>query len=158
MSCSDGVENFIKRYNICAVLHRYSESVETVEKASKVCGASPSDIIKTLIVIADEKPYIAIITGDRKLSYKKLAKIVMAKNIRMAKPEEVKTITGFDVGGVSPLSECIRRYKVIVDQNLVGKSYVWCGGGDRYSLVYVSTKDLLSILNPLIADISEPYG
>lgn len=158
MSCSDSVENFIRRYDLRAILYRYSESVESVEKASKVCGAPPSDIVKTLIVIADGKPYIAIIPGDRRLSYRKFAKVVTAKSVRMAKPEEVRTLTGFDIGGVSPLSECIRRYRVVVDQNLVDKLYVWCGGGDRYSLAYVNVKDLLDILSPLIADISEPIA
>lgn len=156
MNCSDSVEDFIRCHGIHAILYRYRESVESVEKASKACGAPPSDIVKTLVVIADGEPCIVLISGDRRLNYKKLAKVITAKNIRMAKPEEVETATGFYVGGVSPLSKCIIRYRVVIDQNLVTKPYVWCGGGDRYSLVYVSTRDLVDVLSPLIADISEP--
>ncbi|MEM4442461.1 MAG: YbaK/EbsC family protein [Ignisphaera sp.] len=156
MMCSDSVQEFIERYNISATLYRFSDTVESVEKASHMCGTDPSNIIKTLVLIADSLPVIAIVPGNKKLSYRKLANVVKARSLRMAKPHEVKMYTGFDVGGVSPLTECIKSYMIVVDQDVAGKEYVWCGGGDLYSLALVKVRDILAILNPVIADISDP--
>lgn len=156
MSCSDSVQDFIKRYNLSAILYRYSSTVESVEKASTMCGADTSNIIKTLILVADSEPLIAIVLGNKKLNYKKVAKVANTTSVRMAKPSEVKMYTGFDIGGVSPLSECIKRYKIVIDKDVTRREYVWCGGGDQYSLALVKTEELLSVLNPIVADISDP--
>lgn len=158
MKCSDRVGDFVKRHSIEAVLKRFSDTVETVEKAAKLCSAKPSDIVKTLVLIAGSQPVVAVIPGDRRLNYRKLNNILNVKSVRMAKPDEVKEYLGFEIGGVSPLSECLNRYTVIVDREVVSKSYIWCGGGDIYTLAYVKTQDLIRVLNPLIADISDPMS
>lgn len=153
MNCIDSVENFIKRYKLTATIYRFSDTVESVEKASKLCGADPLKIAKTLVLVADSKPAIAVILGSKKLDYRKFAKAIGVKSVRMATPDEVKMYTGFDIGGVTFLSECVKNYRIVVDHNVVEKEYVWCGGGDKYSLAYVKIEEILRVLNPVIADI-----
>jgi len=152
--CRDSVEDFIARYGINAMVREFSEGVETVEKASQLCGAKPSEIIKTLIVIVDGEPIAVIVSGNKRLNYKKLSMVLNARNVRMAKPEEVEKYTGFEVGAISPLSECIKRFKIVMDREVLSNTNVWCGGGKKNRLAFVKVKDLLNVLNPIIADIS----
>lgn len=152
--CRDDVESFIARYRVNAILKEFSGGVETVEKASQLCGAKPSEIIKTLIVIADGEPVAVIVPGDRRLSYRKLSAVLKARSIRMARPDEVERYTGFEVGAVSPLSECIKRLRVVVDSMLLSVDSIWGGGGARNRLVSVATRELIDILRPIVADIS----
>ena len=152
--CRDSVEDFIARYGINAMVREFSEGVETVEKASQLCGAKPDEIIKTLIVIVDGEPIAVIVSGNKRLNYKKLSMVLNARNVRMAKPEEVEKYTGFEVGAISPLSECIKRFKIVMDREVLSNTNVWCGGGKKNRLAFVKVKDLLNVLNPIIADIS----
>ncbi|MEM0006014.1 MAG: aminoacyl-tRNA deacylase [Ignisphaera sp.] len=152
--CRDDVNSFIARYGINAVLKEFSDSVETVEKASRLCGAKASEIIKTLIIIADGEPVAVVLPGNRRLDYRKLSTILNARSIRMAKPDEVERYTGFEVGAVSPLSECIKRLKVVMDNSLLTINSIWGGGGAKNRLVFMRSRDLIDVLKPMVADIS----
>lgn len=152
--CRDDVESFTSRYGINIMLKEFSDTVETVERASQLCGAKPSEIIKTLLLIADDKPVVAILPGDRRLNYRKLSAVIGVKSIRMAKPDEVERYTGFEIGAVSPLSECIKKLKVVVDGSLLTLNNIWGGGGKKNRLVFMNSKDLINVLKPIVADIS----
>jgi len=155
LSCSDTVEEFIRRYGISGFIRRFELPVETVEGASQVTRAAPSDILKTIVVNYGSGFATIVVPGDRRVDLKKVSQVLEAKRVRLAKPDEVRAVTGFEVGGVSPLSECVRRNtKVVFDTRVLAKNFVWCGGGDRYSLAYVSVRSLVEVLNPLIADVS----
>lgn len=133
----------------------FGESVETVDEASRASGAPPSDIVKTLLLIVDGRPMAVLIPGDRKLDYRKLSDLMKASKIRMASPDEITELTGLMPGGLTPLSECIRGLKVVVDSSVASKDRVWAGGGTPTSLVQVSVRDLLRVLKPLVADVSQ---
>jgi len=155
LSCFDTVEEFIKRYEIDGFVKRYESPVETVERASQVAGISPSDIVKTVVMSYSNGFATVIVPGDRVVDLKKVSQVLGVKKVRLAKPGEIREVTGFEVGGVSPLSECVKRNTVIVlDIRVLAKDFVWCGGGDRYSLAYVSVRRLVEVLNPLVADVS----
>jgi len=155
LSYFDTVEEFIKKYEISGFVKRYESPVETVEKASQVAGVSPSDIVKTVVISYSNGFATIIVPGDRVVDLKKVSQVLGVKKVRLAKPDEIREITGFEVGGVSPLSEYVKRNTVIVfDIRVLAKDFVWCGGGDRYSLAYVSVRRLVEVLNPLVADVS----
>ncbi len=155
LSCFDTVEEFIKRHEIDGFVKRYESPVETVERASQVAGVSPSDIVKTVVISYSNGFATVIVPGERAVDLKKVSQVLGVKKVRLARPDEIREITGFEVGGVSPLSECVRRNTVIVlDTRILTKEFVWCGGGNRYSLAYVPVRRLVEVLNPLVADVS----
>jgi len=155
VSCFDTAEGFIRRHGISGFIRRFESPVETVEGASQVTGAAPSDIVKTIVVSYSDGFATIIVPGDRRVDLKKVSRVLGVERVRLAKPDEVRAATGFEVGGVSPLSECVRRNtKVVLDARVLAKDFVWCGGGDRYSLAYISVRSLVEALNPLVADVS----
>lgn len=158
MYCRDSVAMFIERYGIRGYLKRFDDEVSTVEEAVRVTGSPPSEIIKTLIVKVDEGYAAVVITGDRKVVLSRVAKLLRTRSIRLADSDEVRYVTGFDVGGVSPLSDCVRTLRIVLDRGVVERSWVWCGGGDPRSLAYVSVQDLVRVLQPIVADVSRVVG
>ncbi len=155
MSCRDSVSAFIERHGISGYLKRFHIAVTTVDSAVRATGSPPSSIVKTLVVKVDGGYAAVIIPGDRKLSLQKVARVLGSESARLARPSEVRDATGFDVGGVSPLSDCVKSLRTVVDPRVVEKDWVWCGGGDPHSLVYVSVRDLVRVLRPVVADVSE---
>lgn len=158
MYCRDSVAAFIERHGIRGYLKRFDIEVRTVEEAVRATSSPPSEIIKTLIVKADEGYAVVVITGDRKVVLSRVAKLLKAGSIRLADSDEVRRVTGFDVGGVSPLSDCVRTLRIVFDTSVVERNWVWCGGGDSRSLAYVSVQDLVRILQPIVADVAKMTG
>jgi Cys-tRNA(Pro)/Cys-tRNA(Cys) deacylase len=61
-------------------------------------------VVKTLLVLgASKKYYLALCPGDRQISLKAMARALNEKVVEMAAREDVPKITGYFIGGVSPL-------------------------------------------------------
>lgn len=123
--------------------------VKTVEQASKATGMPPSNIIKSLVFISDKGPVLVIVPGDRKVDTYKLERIV--GKCRLAKPYEVKEVTGFSVGGMPPVGVPLRT---IVDKSLLDKKDVIGGGGDIYKLCRINIHRIIEYQKAEIIDIT----
>ena len=109
--------------------------VKTVEQAVKATGSRPEQIIKSLLFISKkEGSVLIIVNGKSKVDLNKLER--MFGKVRLATPEEVKQITGFEVGAVPPVGI---KVKTIVYPTVLENEFV-IGGGGRI--------DRLSELNP----------
>ncbi len=151
----DRVKNFIEKYRVKAEILEFKETVETVHDASRVSGYSADKILKTMVVIVEEKPYIIILSGDKKLDFKKLSKELNVRNVRLAKPSEVEKILNVKPGEVSPFLDEVLRCNVIIDKSVVDKGEVLVGGGSLHHLVKTHVDEIIKVLKPSIKNISK---
>ena len=91
-------------------------AMKTVEEVSRFLGVKPSDIVKTLIYIADGEPVAVLIRGDRELNEWKLSKILGASNISMADGPTVERITGCPVGFAGPVG--LKGIRIVSDKEV----------------------------------------
>ena len=155
MSGVEEVKKFIEEHDLDAKILQFDEPVRTVEEAAERSKADPSEIVKTIILIADDRPIAAIIQGNRKIDLEKLRKVLNAKYVRLAKPSEVLKLLGIGIGAVSPLLNSMKRIRCIIDEKVLMKKKVLAGGGSEKTLVLIKPKDLAEILKPIIADVSK---
>ena len=71
---------------------------------------------------------------------------------RMARPKEVKEITGYEVGGLPPVGH--EGLTVIVDLEVAKKNKVYGGGGERNVLLEISPVDIIRLTGAKVEDIS----
>ncbi len=152
----DKVKEFISKHGVKAEILEFKDTVESVNSASKASGVPGDKILKTMIVIADRKPYVIVLPGDKKLSFKNIAITIGAKKVRLAKPSEVIDILGVKPGEVSPLMEDVARLNVIFDKSVLSKNIVLVGGGSLHHLVKISVKELIKALKPKISIVAKP--
>jgi prolyl-tRNA editing enzyme YbaK/EbsC (Cys-tRNA(Pro) deacylase) len=135
------------------VWHRFiefSEPVKTVEQAAK--KVQVEKIAKSIVMFdSDDVPLLAIIPAQSQVSHKKIKRVLAARDVRLASPEEVLAHSGYPAGGVSPFNNIER---VLLDPKLLSKETVIVGGGDIDKLMEVRRKDIIEVLNPQIADIT----
>ena len=155
MSGVEEVKKFIEEHDLDAKILQFDEPVRTVEEAAERSKADPSEIVKTIILIADDRPIAAIIQGNRKIDLEKLRKVLNANYVRLAKPSEVLKLLGIGIGAVSPLLNSMKRIRCIIDEKVLMMKKVLAGGGSEKTLVLIKPKDLAEILKPIIADISK---
>jgi prolyl-tRNA synthetase len=74
----------------------------TIEQVSEFLGIPPSSMIKTLLYVAGESPVMVLVRGDHSLQESKLMRFLKSE-VRPAQPEEVKALTGAEVGFVGPV-------------------------------------------------------
>jgi len=151
----DKVKEFISKCRVKAEILEFKDTVESVNSASKASGFPEDKILKTMIVIADKKPYAIVLPGDKKLSFKNIAETVGAKKVRLAKPNEIVNILGVGPGEVSPLMEEITRLNIIFDKSVLSKNIILVGGGSLHHLVKIGAKELVKVLKPKIGIIAK---
>jgi prolyl-tRNA editing enzyme YbaK/EbsC (Cys-tRNA(Pro) deacylase) len=130
----------------------FTDTVETVEKASRLSGYPVSQIVKTLLLKAGRDYIVIVARGDRKIDLEK-AKQILGTKTTLATPREVNTVLGVEVGAVTPYLPRIKSLRVILDPAILEHEYIVCGGGSLNRLYKVKTRDLLKYLNPEIIDI-----
>ena len=76
------------------------------------------------------------------------------KDVSMAKPDDVKKITGYTIGGVSPVGH-INKIKIYIDNNLERFKIVFAAAGHPNCVFKIDYINLQKITNGLIKEISE---
>jgi len=86
----------------------------TIEEVSTFLGIPPSSLIKSLVYVGGEAPVLVLMRGDHSLHEGKLARY-LKQELRAAHPEEVKEVTGAEVGFAGPVNVSAR---IIADESL----------------------------------------
>lgn len=76
----------------------------TVEQVSTFLNITPQELLKTIVCLADGKPVIALIRGDRELNIPKLTRFIGAKEVVLADVATVIRVTGAPIGFAGPVS------------------------------------------------------
>ncbi len=93
----------------------------TVREVSNFLKLPPSYFIKSILVITEKGPVLALVRGDQDIHEKKLAKAIGGH--RPAQKAEVKEILGVEAGFIGPVGQKVR---LVADESLKKGSYI-CG-------------------------------
>ena len=100
-------------------------NVKTIDELAKFLKIEPYCILKAVLYIADSKPVLVMIRGDKEVEETKLLNIVNALEIRSATNEEAIEYLGCEVGYLSYLNVDRNKVKVIFDNSAKGmKNFV----------------------------------
>ncbi|RDD53603.1 MAG: hypothetical protein BA066_03495 [Candidatus Korarchaeota archaeon NZ13-K] len=119
--------------------------VLTVKQAAEEMNVPEDLIIKTLVVMTPEGAVLAILDGRSRLSLSRLRG-------RLATPEEVRRITGFEVGEVPPVGIPLRTF---IDEKVLEKEFVYGGGGSKRRLIKISPRAIVEHQRAEVMDLRE---
>jgi prolyl-tRNA editing enzyme YbaK/EbsC (Cys-tRNA(Pro) deacylase) len=122
------VAAYLRQEGVEARLEELEAGTATAEDAARAAGCQLGQIVKSIVVVCDDRPVLAMVPGDRRVDLEKVARAADAGNARVARGPEVEQATGFAPGAVAPFPlPGIDR--VLIDQNLLGHDVVWIGAG-----------------------------
>ena len=108
----------------------YTPDIKTVEEVTSFLDISEDQLIKTLIVVADNEMVAALVRGDHELNEAKLKNLLDAQVIELASPEQVAEATSAPIGFAGPVD---LKIKMVADLAIQGmKNFVT--GGNRNDL------------------------
>ena len=93
--------------------------------------------MKSLVMMADGKPVLAVLRGDHSLSETKFSGALGATDVRPAHPEEIREWMGADAGSLGPVG--VTKMRVLIDEALRGRRNLICGANKTdYHLRHVT--------------------
>ncbi len=135
------VRSFLKEKGFPESIIYSEETIFTVEDASRVVGALPEHILKSLVLLVDDRPALALMSGVNRVDVKKVRREADAKKVRMADPEYVFNWSGFRIGGVPPVGYP-GLPPAFLDEDIFLYPVVWAAAGTDHSFFPVAPEDL----------------
>ena len=148
------VQDFIKKFNPEFKVIVLDNTARTANDAANSLKCEVGAIVKSLLFRANEIYLICLIAGDKKCSLNKLKKILQKKDVSMAEAKEVKLITGFSIGGVSPVAH-VNSLNILIDKSLRRFAHVFAAAGHPNCVFKINYDQLIKITNGSEMEISE---
>ena len=111
-------------------------------------------IVKSLLFKTENTFTVCLIAGDKKASLNKIKKTLNIKDASMASADEVKDITGFTIGGVSPVGH-LNKVNIFIDKSLERFVDLYAAAGHPNCVFKIDYSNLQKITQGLIKEISE---
>jgi Cys-tRNA(Pro)/Cys-tRNA(Cys) deacylase len=122
-------------------------------EAAQALGLDPAQVFKTLLADVDGAVTVAVVPVDRSLDLKALAAAASGKRAVMAEPAAAERLTGYVVGGISPLGQR-RRLPTVLDVSALEWNTVLVSAGRRGLDVELAPGDLVRLTGAVTAPIS----
>ena len=129
-------------------------SARTAFEAASSLGCEVGAIVKSLLFKTENSFILCLIAGDKKASLNKIKKKLDTKDLSMATADNVKIITGFTIGGVSPIGH-IKKIDILIDNSLERFNSLYAAAGHSNCVFKINFKDLQKITNGSIIDLTE---
>ena len=104
------------------------QTARTAQDAATALGCNVGAIVKSLLFRTGDNFVLCLVSGDKRCSLNKLKKIIDEKDVSMAHPDDVKKITGYTIGGVSPVGH-LNKVKIYIDNNLERFTTIFAAAG-----------------------------
>lgn len=153
-----GQETLVTRYlselGIPHSLHIHDKPLRSLEQAAAERGLENDQIVRSLLFRLEDQQYVLVlVAGPGKVSWAKLRKTLGVRRLTTARDTEVKDVTGFEPGAVSPIG-LQSTIRILVDRSLLKQATLSIGAGIRNAGVILQRDDLLRILNPEFVDVT----
>lgn len=151
--------NSAKKANIRFSLHEYAHNPQAPsygEEAAQLLNQDPSRVFKTLLVAIEgdqKKLAVAVVPVSGQLNLKQMANALNAKKVVMAEPAAAERITGYLVGGISPLGQK-KRLPTVIDSSAHQFETIFISAGKRGLEIELSAPDLSQLVSGQFAEIA----
>ena len=129
-------------------------TARTAFDAAKALNCEVGAIVKSLLLRKNDLYFLCLVSGDKRCSLKKLKKIFNVKDLSMADAQKVKSVTGFTIGGVSPVGSK-SKLETLIDHNLERFDNLYGAAGHPNAIFKISFVNLQKITSGKIMDIAE---
>ena len=148
------VDKLLKKFDENLRVIILDTSARTAQEAASSLGCEVGAIVKSLLFKTENTFTLFLVSGDKKVSLNKVKKILRIKDVSMANAEEVKNVTGFTIGGVSPIGH-LHKIDILMDNSLERFKILFSAAGHPNCVFKTSFKNLEKITNCIIEDIVE---
>ena len=147
-------EKCLKEFDENLSVVELENSAKTALDAANSLNCEVGAIVKSLLIKIENDFLLCLVSGDKRCSLNKLKKISEKKNVRMASADEVKSQTGYTIGGVSPVGH-INKIQIFIDDSLSRFKDIFAAAGHPNVIFKINYEKLIQITKGDVKDITE---
>ena len=148
------VEKLLKEFDKTQKVIILDTSARTALEAASSLSCEVGAIVKSLLFKTENTFTLCLVAGDKKASLNKIKKSLSIKDALLANADDVKKITGYTIGGVSPVGH-VNKIDILMDNSLERFNLLYAAAGHPNCVFKINFKDLQKITNGLIKEITE---
>ena len=148
------VEELLKEFDPKQKVIILNTSARTALEAASSLGCEVGAIVKSLLLKANNIFVLCLVAGDKKASLNKIKKTLNIKDVSMATAEDVKNITGYTIGGVSPIGHK-KDVEIFIDKELSRFEYIYAAAGHPNCIFKIDFDNLINLTKGSIKNITE---
>lgn len=130
-----------------------TNSARTAADAAEAVDCDVDQIAKSMIFSADGELVLALTSGSNTVDTARLAELTGTTVCGRATPDDVRSTTGFAIGGVSPYGH-LHPIRCWIDPHLLDYDTVWVAAGSPHTVFEVPSKRLAETTNGTVADFT----
>ena len=148
------VQNTLREFDPKLEVIVLKSTARTALEAATSLDSEVGAIVKSLLFKTENTFTLCLVAGDKKASLNKIKKELNINDASMASAKEVKEITGFTIGGVSPVGH-LNKINILIDNSLKRFNHLFAAAGHPNCIFKTNFNDLQKISNGSIKEITE---
>ena len=148
------VESILKKFDVLQNVIILDTSARTALEAASSLGCEVGAIVKSLLFRTENSFILCLVAGDKKGSLNKIKKTLNIKDASMAAADDVKNVTGYTIGGVSPIGH-LNKIDILIDNSLERFTSLFAAAGHPNCVFKIDFKNLQKITDGSIKEITE---
>lgn len=149
------VRQFFSSLGLNKRIQSFAESTENSSLAAQALGVEQGQIVKSVLFLGDEQPVLVLMSGDMNVHNKKLKNLLRARKVRIADPDTVVALTGFEVGGVPPVAHR-QPIPTLIDASLKRFPEIYPAAGTANNMFATTFEELLKLAGARMVDVAVP--
>jgi len=148
------VKRLLKEFDSTQNIIVLDTSARTALEAASSLGCEVGAIVKSLLFKTKNNFILCLVAGDKKASLNRIKKILNIKDVSMASADDVKNITGYTIGGVSPIGH-LNKVDIFIDNSLERFTSLFAAAGHPNCVFKINFENLQKVTNGSIKEIIE---
>lgn len=142
-----------QEHDLDLAIEEFPGGTETAADAADAIGCETAQIASSIVFVADQ-PLVVVTSGANQVDTRALATLRGVHTARLADPEEVADVVGYEVGGVPPFCHD-QSVPVYLDETLTEFDTVWAAAGEPTAVFALAPERLVECADATVADITE---
>ena len=148
------VEKILQEFDGAQKIIVLDTSARTALEAASSLGCEVGAIIKSLLFKTGSNFTLCLVAGDKRASLNKIKKTLKINDVSMASAEDVKNITGYTIGGVSPIGH-LKKINILIDKSLNRFNSLFAAAGHPNCVFEIDFNNLQKITKGYTEEITE---
>lgn len=150
------VDRFVERaiaLDVTPEVQEFPDGTRTAVDAANAVGCEVGAIVKSLVFVADGRPVLVLTSGAHRVDEARLAAFLGAGSVRKADADEVRSATGYAIGGTPPFGH-ETELPVLIDPALFTHPLVWAAAGTPRTVFPLAPDELVRASRAREADVA----
>ena len=148
------VKKILQEFDAAKKIIVLDTSARTALEAASSLGCEVGAIIKSLLFKTGSNFTLCLVAGDKRASLNKIKKTLKIKDASMASAEDVKNVTGYTIGGVSPIGH-LKKINILIDKSLNRFNALFAAAGHPNCVFEIDFNNLQKITKGYTEEITE---